>query len=112
MKKYIVLYHAPIGVMENMPKMSAEDAKKGMEPWMEWAKRCGTGLVDIGAPLGDSQKVLRAGASANPSTVVGYSILQADTMDQAVAMLKDHPHLAMMDSCQIEVHETMPLPGM
>jgi len=112
MKKFIILYHAPKGAMEKMAKVSPEDAKKGMEPWMIWAKKCGTGLVDMGTPLGNGQTVKKNGASRSPSTVIGYSILQADSMDKAVAMLKDHPHLEWMDSCQIEVHETLSLPGM
>jgi len=46
-----------------------------------------------------------------PSTknVVGYSILQAENIERAVKMLKDHPHLNMDDSCSIEVHESMEL---
>ncbi len=112
MKKYIVLYHAPIGAMEKMAKVAPKDAQKGMEPWMAWAKRCGEGLVDIGAPLGMAKKVTAKETTPSGSTVVGYSILQAENMEQASAMLKDHPHNAWMDSCSIEVHETMPLPGM
>ncbi len=69
-------------------------------------------LVDIGSPLGNAQKVEKGGASASGNTVIGYSVLQADSMDKAVAMLKDHPHLLWMDSCSIEVHEALPTPGM
>lgn len=112
MKKFIVLYHAPRGTMENMSKVSPEDSKKGMEAWMMWAKKCGAGLVDLGAPLGNAQKVTKGGASGNSSTVVGYSVLQAESMEEAVLMMDNHPHLAMMDSCEIEVHEALPLPGM
>lgn len=112
MKKYIVLYHAPKGAMENMPKVSPEDAKKSMEPWMTWAKKCGAGLLDLGLPLGAAMKVAKNGISTSDSTVVGYSILQAENMDGAVTMLENHPHLQWMDSCTIEVHEAMPLPGM
>jgi len=39
MKKFIVLYHAPETAMETMKNTSPEDAKKGMEPWMAWAKK-------------------------------------------------------------------------
>ncbi len=112
MKKYIVLYHAPVGAMEKMAKVSPEDAKKGMEPWMAWAKKCGTGLVDIGLPLGQSKSVSNSGVSDVSTTVCGYSVLQAKNMDEAVNMLKGHPHAAWMDSCSVQVHEAMPLPGM
>jgi hypothetical protein len=112
MKKFIILYHAPMGAMEKMASATPEDAQKGMEPWMEWARHCGSGLVDMGSPLTNAQKVKKDGAAASQSTVVGYSVLQAENMDKALAMVKDHPHLQWMDSCEVEVHETMPLPGM
>ena len=112
MKKYIVLYHAPQGAVEKMASATPEDAQKGMEPWMEWAKRCGDKLLDMGTPLGKARKVTRQGAVSSSSIVVGYCILQAETMDEAVEMLKNHPHLEWMDSCEVEVHEAMPLPGM
>ncbi len=112
MKKYIVLYHAPVGAMEKMKDVSPEDAKKGMGPWMQWAKKCGAGLVDMGLPLGSSMKVTKGGVATSGTTVVGYSVLQAENMDAAVVMLKDHPHVAWMPSCEVHVHEAMPLPGM
>lgn len=112
MKKYIVLYHAPTGAVEKMATATPSDAQKGMEPWMQWANMCGDKLLDMGTPLGMSQKVTKKGAVPSKSTVVGYSILQADGMDQAIEMLKNHPHLEWMDACEVEVHESMPLPGM
>jgi len=33
-------------------------------------------------------------------------------MDAAVEMMKGHPHLEMADGCEIEVHESLPLPEM
>jgi len=33
MKKFIVLYRAPVSAMEQMKKSSEEDMKKGMERW-------------------------------------------------------------------------------
>jgi hypothetical protein len=110
MKKFIVIYHAPASAMEQMKNTTSEDMKKGMEPWMEWAKKCGDGLVDMGTPLGGGQKVTQDGISSSDKGVVGYSILQAENMQAAVEMLKDHPHLKWVGGCEIEVHESMPLP--
>ena len=77
MKKYVVIYHAPASAMEQMAAASPEEMAKGMEPWMEWAAKCGDGLVDIGTPLGGGQKLSKTGSSPSDRSVTGYSILQA-----------------------------------
>ena len=110
MKKYIVIYHASTSVIEQMKDATPEDMKKAMESWMAWAKRSGDGLVDLGAPLGGGQKVTKSGSSPSDKNVVGYSILQAEDMEAAHALLKSHPHLDWAAGCEIEVHESLPLP--
>ncbi len=112
MKKFIVLYHAPKGAMEKMANVSPEDAKKGMEPWMTWAAKVGDGMVDLGTPLGNGMKVTKSGTHPSDKNVVGYTILQANSMEEAVEMVKGHPHLDWVDGCEVEVHESLPLPGM
>jgi len=111
MKKFMVIYHAPAEAMAQAQGKSPEEMAEGMKPWMDWAGRCGEGLVDMGSPLGGGQKVTGESTAASDKDVVGYSVLQAEDMDGAVAMLKDHPHLQWAGGCQIEVHEMMPLPG-
>ena len=110
MKKFIVVYHASATVMEMMASASAEEMKKGMEPWMEWAKRCGSGLVDMGSPLMGGQKLSKSGSSPSDKQVVGYSILQAEDMEAAKALMQGHPHLEWAAGCELEVHESMPTP--
>jgi hypothetical protein len=113
MKKFIVLYHAPIDAMKQTANTSQEEQAKGMELWMQWAQKCGDKLVDLGAPLTNGQHLSPDGQSKNSNkNVVGYSVLQAENMDDAKALLKGHPHLGWNAECAIEVHETMPLPGM
>ena len=59
MKKFIVMYHAPIAMMEQAASTSPEDRNKSMEEWMKWAANCGDKLVDMGTPLD-------GGVSLNP----------------------------------------------
>lgn len=110
MTKYFVIYHAPASVMEKTKDKSPAEMQADMKPWMDWAAKIGDGLVDFGSPLGNGQKVTKDGSETSDKEVAGYSIIQADSIDAATAMLKDHPHLAWAEGCDIEVHEMMPMP--
>lgn len=114
MKKFIVLYHAPMDAMAQTASMSPDDQAKGMELWMQWAQRTGDKLVDLGAPLMNGQKLNPGGMVENSTRdVAGYSIIQAENMEQAKALFATHPHIAGWNqNATIEIHETMPLPGM
>jgi hypothetical protein len=84
MKKFIVLYHAPIDAMKQMAGVPKEEQAKGMEAWMVWAQKCGDKLVDLGAPLMGGQRVNPDGKSADSTKeVCGYSILQAKDINEA-----------------------------
>ena len=110
MKKFIATYHAPIDFMEQSGTSSPEEMKKGMDAWMAWAKRCGAKLVDMGDPLSGGQTLRSDGSAvASERQVRGYSVLQAETMDEAKALLDGHPHLNWMDGCEIDVHEAIPM---
>jgi hypothetical protein len=112
MKKYLVLYQSTVSASDQMKRATPEQAKAGMDAWMAWAGRTGSALVDMGSPLSGAAK-LNAGAEAGPANpqVGGYSILQAESKDAVMALLKGHPHF-MMPGASIEVFEFLPLPGM
>ena len=113
MKKFIVTYHAPLNFMQQSVESSPEERENGMEAWMAWAKKCGDRLVDMGTPLANGLTLGPGGSHvASGSGVCGYSILQADNMEEVRGLLKDHPHLEWNPACQIEVHESLPTPGM
>ena len=110
MKKFLVIYHATASAREQTASFSAEEMKKGMESWMEWAERTGSSLVDFGSPVMGGQKLSKSGSSPSDKEVIGYSILQAEDMEAAKALLEGHPHLEWTAGCEIEVHESMPPP--
>ena len=109
MARFIVTYHAPVSAMEQMANATPEDIQKGMEPWMAWAARCGSALVDLGTPLVNGQTLTKAGSATSARQVAGYSILEADSTDAAKALLDGHPHLEWLDGAEIEVHESVPM---
>jgi hypothetical protein len=111
MKKYFVIYYAPDEAVESMSGASPEEVQEDMKPWMAWAERSGSKLLDMGTPLGNGQNVSKSGSTPSTKSVTGYSILQAENIDEAKELLKGHPHLDYGEGCEIEVYESLPLPG-
>jgi hypothetical protein len=109
MKKFLVLYHASTPAMKQMAKATPEQAKAGMDAWMAWAKKAGKAVVDLGMPLGSGKK--RGARGSADATVVGYSVMQSDSMKSVTELFNEHPHLKMRGA-SIEVFEGLPLPGM
>jgi hypothetical protein len=110
MKKYLVLYRAPVAAFDQMMKATPEQQKAGMDAWMAWGSKASKSLVDMGAPLGKALKVTPAGASATRNDLGGYSIMQGESKEALAETLKGHPHFMMPDGF-IEIVDIMPVPG-
>ncbi|MDE2836187.1 MAG: hypothetical protein OXL97_01570 [Chloroflexota bacterium] len=108
MQKYLVLYHASADAMQAMMDSTPEQMKAVIGAWKAWADRCGDALVEM-SPLSPGGRMTASGSSANEMGVVTYSVLQAESMESAQALLADHPHMG-NPGCEIEVYETMSLP--
>jgi hypothetical protein len=97
MAKFLVTYHGG-----KMPD-SEEGRQQVMAAFGAWVGRVGDALLDPGAPLGSATTVtadaVRPGSADEPSS--GYSVLQADDMDSAVAVVRDHPFLARGGALQV-----------
>lgn len=112
MKKFLVLYKAMTSGAEQMQGASPEEMQKGMEPWMKWKDEIGDAIVDMGSPLGEAAHVGNdEHQNKGGAHIAGYSVIQAESMDDAKSKLSNHPHLMMEGAC-IKVLEMMPMPGM
>lgn len=105
MSRFIVLYCAPESATEQMASMTPEQMQEGMAPWMAWMEKCGAALVDGGAPFGARLTMSPEGSGPNRRDITGYSILEAEDMAAAEALLAGHPHFGFGPGCEIEVHE-------
>jgi hypothetical protein len=87
MGKFIVLYHASASANQQMANSSPEEMQEGMQAWMKWAEKCGSGLVDMGTPLANGQSVTTSGTVA----IAFKKEIFRD--DQAIAALLDEQYL-------------------
>ncbi|MBT4933104.1 MAG: hypothetical protein HOL66_04890 [Rhodospirillaceae bacterium] len=100
MSNYIYAFHG--GKIPESP----EEGAKLMARWETWMAGLGGALANPGAPLGLS-KTVSAGAvtddgGSNPLS--GYTIVKADSMNDALEKTKGCPHL---EHGTIEVAEEM-----
>lgn len=105
MKKFLVTYHMPIDMLENRPEPTPEQQKEGWKVWHDWKDRMGEHLIDLGAPLHFPHRI---DGKANPeevkNTLAGYSIIQANDMEEALELMKQHPHIGWADGPYLEIH--------
>ena len=110
MARFLLIYYGRPEEMAAMAAASPEEMQEGMKQWLAWAEGCGDALVERGTPLGGGMKVWNSGSAQADRGVMGYSVLEADDMDGALALLDGYPHVD-RPGWELEVHECMSLPG-
>ena len=77
--------------------------QQAMADFGAWVGRTGDALADPGAPLGPAMTVSADGVHPGDADgrVNGYSLLRADDMDSAVALVRDHPFVKRGGSLQV-----------
>jgi hypothetical protein len=95
MKRFLLLYKGP---------PTPPDASH--EGWPAWFRRIGDALVDVGSPMANGYVLHGDGsASDRPSSLNGYSVIQAEDRTAALDLVRDHPLLALGGEYAIEVFE-------
>lgn len=102
MANYLLLYRGG-----SMPQTEIEQ-KEVMKEWDSWFSKLGSAVVDGGNPFTPSAKTINkegkiSDGSGGPMPS-GYSILKADSLDEAVKMAKDCPVLK--GGAEVMVFET------
>jgi len=89
MPDYIIAYHG--GGKPGTP----EEGTAHMAKWKDWLAGLDDAVVNRGTPLGKSRIVSAEGVSddGGPNTMSGFSVVQADDIDAAIAMARGCPFL-------------------
>ena len=111
MKKFMALYMAPAAVIEQMMKIPPEETREIMEAWTDWGEEHAERIVTMGSPLGRTLTVTAKGTTETSNEVTGYSVVEAESHEDAASIFAGHPHLAMGDT-SIDILECVVLPGM
>ncbi len=93
MPKYMLAYRG--GKQPETPEQGAAQ----MERWKNWLADLGDAVINPGTPLPSSKIVSKSGISDNtdPDRFTGFSVVEADDLESALAMAKACPFLDMGD---------------
>lgn len=98
--KYVLTYHGIGGMPE-----TEEESAAIMAEWTAWFEQLGDSVIDGGNPFGPAKTISPDGSVADGGTLGGYTIISADSLDDAVAKAKGCPVLT--GSGSVEVSETI-----
>lgn len=116
MKKFLAIY---LGSAEAFAKYKAMDEKmrkekdmSGMQAWSTWATDHKGDIVDMGSPLGKTKHIDQSGITDVRNDLGAWSVVQAESYDDAAKLFLNHPHFAIFPGDSVEVMECLPIPGM
>lgn len=107
MGNYMVLYSGGPGM-----DMDPADRQRVMDEWGAWYGKMGESIVDGGAPFADSKNLDGDSISDGPlgsPPATGYTVISADSLQEAVDACSSHPHLA--HGGQIQVFTCIDMTG-
>jgi len=94
MRKFMLLYAGP-----------ATPGDASHEGWPEWFAKLGDRLTDRGSPMADGRVLHRDGTISGSATRLnGYSIVQAEDVNDLLSLVKDHPYQALGGEYSIEAY--------
>jgi hypothetical protein len=102
MAKFIYLYRGPA------PDLTPEQATDRMAAFGAWMEKVGAALVDVGSPFGASTAIRDDGTEGSAGDLIGYTIIEADSLPAAKALTDGLPFLSgSSGDCTVEIFELL-----
>ena len=105
MPQYVIVY------LGGDQPSSPEEGKQHFAKYMDWLNSLGDSAVSPANPLKDTNTINSDGSITNSgtSTMSGFTIIEVDSMDEALSIAGKCPFLDVGGS--LEVSELMQMPG-
>lgn len=93
--KFFVTYQMPHSGLDDWMKLPEEERKKQeqqmQDEWNAWMAEHKDVLVET-AGVGKPKRITASGIEDARNDIMMYSFVEAETLEAAAAMFKDHPH--------------------
>src|SRR4051812_17042469 len=108
MADFMLLYRGDATPPE---KMTEEQRRVVRELWVAWVEKHRAALTEVGSPFGTSIGIGGDGKDQPATSLGGYSIVEADSLEDAKGFTDGHPFLdgAGADFA-VDIYEMLPSP--
>ncbi len=105
MPQYVIVY------LGGNPPATPEEGQRHFARYVEWLKSLGDAAVSPANPLRDTRTVDSDGAVSDggSSSMSGYTIVEAESIDAALAMARTCPFLEIGGRLEVSERVDMPL---
>ncbi len=105
MTQYVIVYFG------GNPPATPEEGQRHFARYVEWLKSLGEAAVSPANPLMNTRTVQADGSvtEGGGSTMSGYTIIEAESIDAAIAMAQDCPFLEIGGTLEVSERVDMPL---
>ena len=115
MKNFLAIYlgtPAARAAWDALPEtFKSERQAAGIKAWHAWVDRNKSRIVEMGAPLGKTKRVSKAGVADVKNNMTAFTVVTAETHDEAAKLFENHPHFTIFPGDSIEIMECLPIPA-
>lgn len=91
-------------------EQKARDAA-GLKRWTAWSEANAAAVVCPDGMVGRTRRVTAEGAAEVRNGIAGYTIVEADTLEEAAALFENHPHFTVFPGDGVDVMPLLTGPG-
>lgn len=85
--------------------------QEGMAGWKAWMEKHQSAIVTMGGPLGKTKRISEKGIEDISNEIGAYTVVHADSHEEAASFFENHPHFTLFPGEAIEVMPVLPIPG-
>jgi hypothetical protein len=117
MKRFLAVYIGTEASMKASGWNALSDAerkereKAGKKAWDQWVERHKASILEVGAPLGKTLRASKRGIEKTRNELVAFTLVQAESHEEAARMFENHPHYTVFPGESIEIMECLPMPA-
>lgn len=115
MKRYLAVYIGTPAGMDAWNALSETERQqrhvKGVQAWKDWVADNQAAIVEVGAPLGQTLRASPRGIDKTKNALTGFTVVQAQSHEQAAALFEGHPHFTLFPGDSVEILECLPIPA-